>query len=846
MKYSKRKKKQPFYIAFAQNTLGGINAVFAHVVKTLSRRPTDWPMIAAYGTVLAGAGALSAFILTTCIYHGVFGHLPSERELREIRNQNASEVYSEDGAVLGRYFIQNRVNASFDEIPELLRNALIATEDARFQDHKGIDLRAMLRVLIKSILLAQDSAGGGSTLSQQLAKNLYPRSGHGRFSLLVNKIKEMIIARRLERLYDKSELIGLYLNTVPFSDNIYGVKVAAHRFFGKTPQLLKPEEMAVLVGMLKGTALYHPVKHPERALERRNTVLRQMQKYGYISPEEADVLCAKPMRLKYSADGHNTGTATYFREHLRQEILEILKNHRKKDGTPYNLYSDGLKIYTTIDSRLQYYAELAVKTHLPALQQLFNREWRNSDPVGNKNVLYKMMQMTPRFKDMKARGYSEKEILAAFNTPREMSVFQWGKDPLEKVMSPLDSLKYYLRLLNTGFVAMDPASGGIKAWVGGIDIAYLQYDHVKSRRQVGSTFKPFVYAQAIESGVAPCRMFPNDLLTYEDFEGWTPENADGEYGGLYSMEGALTKSVNTISVQLIMETGVSAVRDMARALGLKGFLPKTPSIALGTAEASLLEMVQAFSAFANNGVKPEYYFLKRITTEDGEIIAEFDPPRARNKPLSETTAAFMLQMLRSVVNDGTASRLRWRYGLSNLDLAGKTGTTQNQSDGWFIGITPRLVAGAWVGAETPAVHFRTLANGQGANTALPVFGEFMRRVNQDRRFRTLTNARFDPLPDSLYALLDCPAFIHPDSTYQVEELLNDPGDLNFFQRLQAELTEPQKNTLPIRLKPQRVNEVDSQYLNRMQQYNERLQDREERKNKWKKILFGNKDQEQDP
>ena len=844
MKSSKRRKKQQpnLFVSIIQTTFSGTKAAVVHVLKTLSRRPTDWAMLGAYGVVLAGAGALAIFVLTTCIFNGVFGHLPSEQELKEIRNQNASEVYGEDGAILGRYFIQNRVNASFEEIPEALRNALIATEDARFLEHRGIDLRAMLRVLIKSILLSQDSAGGGSTLSQQLAKNLYPRSGFGRFSLLINKMKEMIVAKRLERLYNKEELIGLYLNTVPFSDNIYGVKVAAHRFFGKTPQQLRIEEMAVLVGMLKGTALYHPVKHPERALTRRNTVLRQMQKYGYLSAEEADALSAKPMRIKYSADGHKEGAATYFREHLRQELTEILKKYRKKDGTPYNLYSDGLKIYTTIDSRLQYYAELAVQSHMPVLQKLLDREWRNATPFGSDKALRKMMEMTPRYQNMRQQGFSESEIWSAFNKPREMTIFQWGKGRVEREMTPLDSLQYYLRLLNTGFLAMDPASGSIKAWVGGIDIAYFQYDHVKSRRQVGSTFKPFVYAQAIESGIEPCRMFPNELLTYEDYEGWTPENADGEYGGLYSMEGALTRSVNTISVQLIMETGVAAVRDLAHDLGLKGFLPKTPSLALGTAEASLLEMVRAFGTFANNGLKPEYYYLKRITTADGEIIAEFDPPGRGVPVMSETTADLMTQMLRSVVNDGTASRLRWRYGLSNLDLAGKTGTTQNQSDGWFIGVTPRLVAGAWVGAETPAVHFRSLANGQGANTALPIFGEFMRRVNQDRRFRKLVNARFNPLSDSTLVMLDCPGFIHPDSTYQVDDLLQDPGDVTFFQRLQAELTEPQRNTLPIRLKPQRASEEDSLYLERMKAYNERLQDREERKNKWKKILFGSKEQ----
>lgn len=827
----------------AQAFWAGIQAMIRHIRKTLTW-PPDWRMLAAYGVVLFGAGVLSVFILTTCILHGVFGPLPSKAELKEIRNNTASEVYSADGAVLGRYYVENRVNVGLEEIPPSLINGLIATEDARFIRHRGIDLRALFRVLIKSILLSQDSAGGGSTLSQQLAKNLYPRKNYGRLSMAVNKVKEMITARRLEKLYNKEELLGLYLNTVPFSDNIYGVKVAAHRFFGKTPKDLKTEEAAVLIGMLKGTALYHPVRHPERAQERRNTVLRQMEKYGYLAKAEADSLCERPMKLNYSVDSHTEGLATYFREHLRLQLEEILKDYRKPDGTPYNLYSDGLKVYTTLDSRLQRYAEQAVKTHMPVLQDLFDREWKRGDPWGKPEILRKMMEMTPRYKEMKARGASEKEIQKAFNEPRTMEVFHWSKGKVEREMSPLDSLKYYLRILNTGFLAMDPASGAIKAWVGGIDFAYFQYDHVKSRRQVGSTFKPVVYAQALESGIEPCQMFINELVTYDEYEGWTPENADGQYGGLYSMEGALTRSVNTISVQLILETGVGPVRNLASKMGLKGPLPKGPSLALGTAEANLLEMLQVFGTFANRGIRPEYYFLDRIETADGMVIAQFDPPVANQRVLSQASSDMMVHMLKSVVNDGTASRLRWRYGLSNVDLAGKTGTSQNQADGWFIGITPRLVAGAWVGAETPAVHFRSLANGQGANTALPIYGEFMRKVYQDSRYQSWRNARFSALPDSVLVTMDCPSFIHPDSM-NLEEMLQNMDDVQFFQRLQAELGETESRTiLPIRLKPQRSNEQDSIYLERMTRYNERLKQREERKDAWSKILFGkNKEEE---
>lgn len=806
-------------------------------LKELFSWPPNWAKWAVYGFISVKGIAVFLQIFALLIYNGAFGPLPTRKELKDIRNSNASEVYSADGAILGRYFIQNRVNADLEEIPASMINGLIATEDARFTQHRGIDLRAMIRVLVKSILLSRESSGGGSTLSQQLAKNLYPRQNYGRFSMIVNKFKEMFTARRLEKLYTKEELLGLYLNTVPFSDNIYGVKVAAHRFFAKVPQNLNVEEAAVLIGMLKGPSLYHPVKHPERAQDRRNVVLRQMQKYGYLTPEETDSLCVIPMKLTYSVDSHSEGLATYFREHLRLELEKILRNYKKPDGTPYNLYSDGLKVYTTLDARLQRYAEQAVFEHMPQLQAVFNREWRRGDPWGKPEVLQTMVRNTPRYKELKARGMSEKEIAKIFNEPRLMTVFSWEEGIKEVEMSPLDSVKYYLRLLNMGFLAMDPSSGAIKAWVGGIDFAHIQYDHVKSRRQVGSTFKPIVYAQALEAGIDPCQLFPNELLTYEEYENWTPENADGQYGGYYSMEGALTHSVNTVSVQLIMETGVGPVRNLAEKMGIDGAIPKGPSLALGTAEASLMEMVQVFGTIGNRGVRPEIHYLDRIETADGEVLVQFTAPSAKVRALSQQTADEMIHMLRSVVEDGTASRLRWRYGLSNVDLAGKTGTTQNQSDGWFIGITPRLVAGAWVGAESPSVHFRSLANGQGANTALPIFGGFMRRVYNDRRYQSWKNARFAPLPDSVAAAMACPPFVHPDST-GYDSLFQNMGDIQFFQMLQAELNGEEQKEFPVRLRPQRPNEPDSLYLNRMIRFNERVQDREKRKEEWSKILFG--------
>lgn len=818
----------------------GIGEIVAAIFQELGKLfvwPPDKVRIATHGVVALGAAANFLYVFAILIYHGVFGALPSYSELRNIRNSTASEVYSADGAVLGRYFFQNRVNANLEEIPESMLNGLIATEDARFTQHRGIDVRALLRVIFKSILLSDASSGGGSTLSQQLSKNLYPRQHYGRFSMIVNKFKEMFTARRLEKVYTKKELLALYLNTVPFSDNIYGVKVAAHRFFAKTPDKLKIEEAAMLIGTLKGPGLYHPVKHAERALERRNVVLRQMEKYGYLTKEEADSLCDLPARLRYSVDSQSEGLGTYFREHLRQELSEILEDYRKPDGSPYNLYQDGLRIYTTIDSRLQMYAEEAMKSHMASLQQAFDREWRRGTPWGSDAVLNQAVRSTPRYQNMKAAGFSEVEIQAAFREKQAMKLFSWSdQDPEEVEMTPLDSVKYYLRLLNTGFLAIDPVTGAVKSWIGGVDFAHIQYDHVKSRRQVGSTFKPIVYAQALESGIDPCQMFPNELRTYPEYEDWAPENSDGEYGGYYSMEGALTKSVNTVSVQLIMETGVEKVRELARNMGIESKLPNVPSLALGTAEVSLQDMVQVFGTLANRGVRPELYYLDRIETADGQVLVRFTPPRARVRALSEESADMMIQMMRSVVNDGTASRLRWRYGLSGVDLAGKTGTTQNQSDGWFIGVTPRLVAGVWVGAESPSVHFRSLALGQGANTALPIFGEFLRKAYADRRFAKVRNAHFRPLPDSVAVFLQCPPFVHPDST-GFEELLQDMDDADFFRQLQDEL-QGEGEEPPVRLRSQRNRESDSSYLDRMIRYNERLQEKEERKEKWTKILFG--------
>ncbi|MCB9048433.1 MAG: transglycosylase domain-containing protein [Lewinellaceae bacterium] len=812
-----------------------------------------YPKLAIAGAAVGGLGVLGLFtLLLTCVlvYTGALGPLPGYPELRDIQNYNASEAYSEDGVLLGKYFIENRINADLEEISPNIINALVATEDARFFEHSGIDVRAGLRVLFKSILLSDESSGGGSTLSQQLAKNLYPRRDYLVLGILVNKIREMFIARRLEKVYTKEGLLSLYLNTVSFSENIYGIKVASQRFFDKAPGDLSVEEAAVLVGMLKATTYYSPVRHPERATQRRNVVLKQMERYGHLTEAAYDSLKALPLNVKYYKEGNNQGLATYFREHLRLEVEEVLEDYTKPDGTPYNLYTDGLRIYTTIDARLQRYAEEAVQEHMAWLQESFDKEWkRGGSPWGGNSALERAVERSEHYQWLKEKGLPQEEIEKIFSTPVPMTVFSWNGGEEEREMSPLDSIKYYLTVLNTGFLAMDPSTGLVKAWVGGINHKYFKYDHViQARRQVGSTFKPIVYATALQSGMLPCEYTYNRQVSYAQYDNWAPRNSDGEYGGVYSMEGALAKSVNSVTVEILMRTGIDSVRQMAEAMGVNGYMPKTPSIALGTAEATLADMVQVYGTFANRGIRPELHYLDRIETSDGDTLVVFDRPDPRRFPavLSEGHADMMIHMLESVVDSGTARALRYQFGLYN-DLAGKTGTTQNQSDGWFIGFNPRLVAGVWVGAELPQVHFRSMRLGQGSNSAMPIFGKFMRSVYRDANFKHIRYASFPEPADTIKALMACPLYLEempilagfedgyfyfPDERSLLERLLNQP------------YTDEQGRV--INVPPRRPYETDEEYVQRLRSYQERLQRREKRKQFWSKLLFGKEGEEQQP
>ena len=687
---------------------------------------------------------------------GAFGAIPSQEELANFQNNTASEIYSADSVLLGKYYLQERTNVNFQDMSPVLIKALIATEDARFYQHQGVDTKSLIRVLIKTILFQKESSGGGSTITQQLVKNIYPRQSHGRLTIPVNKVKEMIMAQRLEKVYKKDEILSLYLNTVSFGENAFGIETAANRFFTASPYDLKIQEAALLVGMLKATYTYNPRLHPEQAKQRRNVVLNQMAKYDHLSNINLDSLLALPLELKYNNQTHNEGLATYFREYLRKELNLWCQNNQKPDGASYNLYTDGLKIYTSIDSKLQLYAEEALTEHMKSLQDAFLKHWGQTRPwYKNKSTLTNAIYKSQRYKKLKAEGLNEKEIQAKFREPLPMTVFSWEGEQ-DKTMTPLDSVKYYLYFLNAGFMAMDPNNGAVRAWVGGINHKYFKYDHVnlQTRRQVGSTFKPIVYATALESGIKPCDFIPNKKITYTAFDDWTPGNADGKYEGSYSVQGALAKSVNTVSVRVLKEAKIPPTVRMAHSMGIKNEIPAVPSMALGVADLSLYEMVGAFCTFANRGRPVQSQYITSIVNANGKIVQQYETPQPGKPVMSTRTADLMIEMLKNVVNQGTASRLRYRYGLKN-DMGGKTGTTQSHADGWFIGVTPKLVGGAWVGADDPNIHFRSISLGQGAAMALPIWASFLKKIEQNPELSSITKARFSRPSEEIKNLLDC-------------------------------------------------------------------------------------------
>jgi penicillin-binding protein 1A len=697
---------------------------------------------------------LFMILLFLMIGIGVFGKMPSAEELSNPASNLASEVISADQVVLGKFFKENRSNISYAELPPHLVNALVATEDVRFERHSGIDGRGLGRVFVKTIIGRSGSSGGGSTITQQLAKNMFPRpSRRNIFTVAIFKFKEWITAVKLERTYSKPEIIALYLNTVDFGSLSFGIKSAAKTYYGKSVDSLRVEESALLVGMLKAPTLYSPVRNPENAMKRRSVVLNQMRKADYITREEYDSLKVIPIDMSnYKIQDHTAGLAPYLREQIRMFMDDWGKEHRKPNGEPYNIYKDGLRIYTTINSRMQDYAEKAVEEHLAKdLQPAFFQHWK-----GRKNAPFfqltqeevdKLMEQakrrSDRYRRLKESGASKAEIDKSFNTPAEMRVFSWNGE-IDTVMTPMDSIRYYKFFLRAGLMAVEPQTGYVRAYVGGINYKHFQYDQVyTAKRQVGSTFKPFVYALAIqELGYTPCTTIPNIPVTFVDEIGrsWTPKNSsDYKDMGMMSLKEALAHSVNRVSAYLMKRLSPQGVVNLVNTMGVKSEIPPVPAICLGTPDLSVYEMVGAMATFANKGVYNQPIFITRIEDRNGNVIESF--VSEQKEAMSVSTAWMMLEMMKGVVQTGTGTRLRGKYAFS-YPVAGKTGTTDNNSDGWFMGLTPDLVAGVWVGCEDRGAHFRSTALGQGANMALPIWALFMKKVYADGKI-TLNRGDFE-------------------------------------------------------------------------------------------------------
>ncbi len=701
--------------------------------KTKLIRVLSWALVILF---LIGAGSL--FVGYLAITDGMFGHVPSDEELKAIKNYQATAVYTSDNKLLGRYYLENRTEVTYDQVSPKLIDALIATEDARFYEHKGIDKRSMLRVLVKTLLLGQH-AGGGSTLSQQLTKNLFGRKNYGLLSIPINKAREAIIANKLENLYTKEEILTLYLNTVSFGEDTYGIETASLRFFSTHPDKLTYNQAAVLVGMLKAPDTYNPRTHPGKSLQRRNVVLSQLANYDYISKSMADSLKQLPIILSYRKLGHQEGSASYFRAYLKNELKQKLKDINDTQGMEYDLHTDGLKVYTTIDSRLQRYAEEAVAEHLDVLNPRLWQELSRKQTLHRSSPLVvDELKKTTRYKRLIANGMSQKNALVHLSQPVE-TTWVSSNGIQDTLISPLDSVRHSLAQLQAGFMVVSPTNGSVLAWVGGRSFQQSQYDHVLATRQVGSVFKPIVYARALMDGYSPCDFIPNQKVIYTQYDNWTPQNSSGEYEGNYSLLGALTNSVNTVSVRLCMEAGIARVLDLAANLGIKQELPQVPSVALGSAGISLMELIEAYTAFAHQGQSASPYFITKIEDRTGKVLYEGKPQIKAAIP--ENVANELTGMLASVVDKGTARRLRSIYGIRGA-IAGKTGTTQNHTDGWFMGYTPQWLGGVWVGADNPAIHFSTIADGQGANTALPIWALFYQKIQQDKSLSHLLKGSF--------------------------------------------------------------------------------------------------------
>ncbi len=681
-----------------------------------------------------GVGVLCVILFFTLTSFGIFGKLPDIQELENPKSNLASEIYSSDGVMIGKYYIDNRTNIEFKDLSENLVHALIATEDERFYSHSGIDIIATLRAIV---LLGKD--GGGSTITQQLAKNMFNNTSRkGIVKRVIEKAQEYIIAIQLEKRYTKEEIIAMYFNTVDFVNHAVGIHSAAHVYFGKKPKDLTVIESAVLVGMLKAPSAYNPVRNPNDSKRRRNTVMQQMVKNKYLTDLQYQELKDKPTELNFTPISHVEGLAPYFRDVLAQELKKFFKENPKQDGTTYDLYKDGLKIYTTIDSRLQQYAEESVKEHLSSYQKLFSDQYKGSDIFEKglgKERLALAKRSSDRYRKSKDAGLSDKEIDEAFNNKVKMKVFSW-KGEKDTTMTPLDSIKYHMMFLQTGFMAMDPENGHIKAWVGGINFQYFKFDHVNvnTKRQVGSTYKPVLYALAIDNGWSPCITIPAGTITIGN---WTVKGA----GGYKTIKNCIATSDNGCAAYLVQQLGATAMVDMGERMGVKTKLPAFPAISLGAGDISLSEMMSVYSCFPSGGIRTEPLMVTRVEDKNGNLIKVFVSSRV--EAFSNNTAYKMIDLMKGVIEPGgTGNRLKRNYQLGNLQMAGKTGTTNKNVDAWFMGYTPNLVAGVWVGNDEQFLRFRTTYLGQGAAAALPIWGNFFQKVVKDPKFKYIEEAKF--------------------------------------------------------------------------------------------------------
>lgn len=708
-----------------------------------------------------GTTAASILFIVAVNYNflWLFGGMPSLYELENPKSQTASLIISEDGQEIGKYFRENRNPLEFEQLPENIVNTLVSTEDARFTSHSGIDIRSMFRVVF-----SLGTAGGGSTISQQLAKNLF----HTRsmefgeddpvylgllmkidgVRTVIAKVKEWILAIRLERRYTKQEIMAMYLNEVSFGNNAYGIQVACKTYFQKDLQEVTLPEAATLIGLLQNPSLYDPRIRPERTLERRNVVLGQLAKYEFITEEDLPKLLDEPLNLHYRVENQNTGAAPYFREAIRQQVLTAIKelNQERPEDQQLNLYTSGLRIYTSIDSRMQKYAEESVKEHMRAEQKLFYDHWRGRNPWVNeemkeiKGFLKDAMKRTQRYRDlMSAYNNDEFKVWEELRRPIKMTVFTYDGDK-DTTLSPMDSLNYYKRILNCGMMAMDPMNGHVKAWIGGINYKFFKFDHIsQSKRQPGSTFKPFVYGAAIENEiVTPCDELVDEPVTFGEEDGlsggtWTPQNSDGKYSYQnMKMRRAMGLSINSISAKLMKQLGPDKIAEFAHKCGINSPLNEVPSLCLGASEVSLFEQVSGYATLANGGEKIEPILVLKITDKVGNVLREYSPPvKAVIKP---ETAYLMTYMLQGAVQEpgGTAEGLKRTSLVAGNEIGAKTGTTSNYSDGWFMGVTQKLVAGVWVGGDDRSIHFRNLALGQGAKMAMPAYAKFMEKVYADQ------------------------------------------------------------------------------------------------------------------